>query len=232
MNKKNINSPLQFEEKLQDVMRGFYELFELSKEYNLEPISDNGTTVYSEETGKYCFQAARQFDRPSEYLECLLDIVRVNFEPCQLGSFFLNSNLCFLYDAIPDTPSQLGYVSLTSEPNKSFEQFWKEDVMPYIETCGYSFKDASSIFFVASTGKERYNLDFVGNTLATLESGFSTSEALDLIIGSIKKTDEDCETVKAPYKQFNSGFCLDASLGNKTRVSLWMFINPQEHSIQ
>lgn len=232
MSKKNVNSSLPFEEKLQDVMRGFYELFELSKEYNLEPVSDNGTIVYSEETGKCCLQAARQFDRPSEYLECLLDIVRVNFEPCQLGSFFLNSNLCFLYDAIPDTTFQLGYVSLTSEPNKSFEHFWQEDVMPYIETCGYSVKDATSVFVVASTGKERYNLDFVGNTLATLESGFSTSEALGLIAASFNETVEDYETVKAPYKQFNSGFCLDASLENKIRVSLWMFINPHEHSIQ
>lgn len=232
MNKKNIKSPVEFEEKLQDVMSGLYELFELSKEHNLEPVSDNGTIVYSEETGKCCFQVATQFERSSEYLECLLDIVRVNFEPCQLGSFFLNSNLCFLYDAIPDTPFQLGYVSLTSEPNKSFEQFWQEDVMSYIETCGYSVNDASSVFVVASTGKERYNLDFVGNTLVTLESGFSTSEALDLIAASFNETDENCETVKAPYSQFDSGFCLDASLENKIRVSLWMFINPHEHSIQ
>lgn len=226
MNEKNINTPVQFEEKLQDVMRGFHELFELSKEHNLEPVSDNGTIVYSEDSGKCCFQVATQFERPSEYLESLLDIVRVNFEPCQLGSFFLNSNLCFLYDAIPDTPFQLGYVSLTSEPNKPFEVFWEEDVIPYIEKCGYSVKDASSIFVVASTGKERYNLDFIGDILATLKSGFSTSEALGLIASSL------CETVEKPFKQFDSGFCLDTSLENKIRVSLWLFINPHEQSIQ
>lgn len=226
MNKKNINSPAQFEEKLQDVMKRFYELFELSKEYNLEPVSDNGTIVYSEDSGKCCFQVAGQFERPSEYLESLLDIVRVNFEPCQLGSFFLNSNLCFLYDAIPDTPFQLGYVSITSESNKPFEVFWEEDVIPYIEKCGYSVNGASSIFVVASTGRERYNLDFIGDVLSTLKSGFSTSEAIELMASSVG------ETAEVPSKPISSGFCLDASLGNKIRVSLWLFINPHEHSMQ
>lgn len=45
---------MQFEEKLQNVMKGFYELFELSKEHNLEPINDSGTIVYSEDSGKHC----------------------------------------------------------------------------------------------------------------------------------------------------------------------------------
>jgi len=225
-NTSNIKSPSKFQEKLIEVMEGIYELFELSKEHNLESVSEDGVTRYMEESGKTCFQVSGQFNRPSEYLESLLDIVRVNYEPCVLGTFFLNSNMGFLYDAIPDTPFQLGYISITSKPNKQFDIFWEEDVIPHIQKCGYSVNDASSIFAVASTGEEKYGIDFIDNISTTLNSGFSVDEAVELMAASL------CETVEEPTKQIYSGFCLDTALESKIRLSLWLFINPQEHVLQ
>lgn len=223
---RNIKSPANFQEKLIEVMEGIYELFELSKEHHLEPVSEDGVTRYFEESGKTCFQVSGQFNRPSEYLESLLDIIRVNYEPCVLGTFFLNSNMGFLYDAIPSKPFQLGYISITSEPNKKFNLFWEEDVVPYIEKCGYSVERALSIFAVASTGEENYDIDFMDNISTTLNSGFSVDEAVELMAASL------CETAEEPTKQIYSGYCLDAALENKTRLSLWLFINPHEHVIQ
>ncbi len=207
-------------------MEGVYDLIELSKENNLDPVSEDGVVRYREESGKTCFQVSGQFDRPSEYLESLLDIIRVNYEPCVLGTFFLNSNIGFLYDGIPDTSFQLGYISMTSEVNKQFDTFWDEDVIPHIEKCGYSFKDTSSVYAVASTGEGRYDLDFMDNVLTTLDSEFSIDEAINLMTASFR------ETTEGPTKDIYSGFCLDAALGNKIRLSLWLFINPHEHVIQ
>ena len=226
ISKNNIKSPVKFQEKLQEVMDGIYELFELSKENNLVPVSKDGVTRYMVESGKTCFQVSGQFDRPTEYLESLLDIFRVNYEPCVLGTFFLNSNIGFLYDAIPDKPFQLGYISITSEVDKSFDSFWDEDVIPYIEKCGYSVKDTISIFAIASTGEHNYGIDFIESVSSALNSGFSMDEAVNLLAASISETKE--ETNKQTY----SGFCLDTALENKIRLSLWLFINQQEHALQ
>jgi hypothetical protein len=222
----NINTPAKFQEKLIEVMEGIYELFELSKEHNFEPVSEDGVTRYIEECGKTCFQVSGQFNRPSEYLESLLDIIRVNYEPCVLGTLFLNSNMGFLYDAIPEKPFRLGYISITSKPNKQFNLFWKEDVVPYIEECGYSIQDASSIFAVATTGGENYSIDLIDNISTTLNSGFSVDEAVELMAAFV------CETLEEPTKQIYSGYCLDAALEDKIRLSLWLFINSHESTIQ
>ncbi len=223
---KNVKDPVRFSEKLQEVMTGIYELFELAREHELSSVSEDGVTRYMEEHGKTCFQVSGQFDRPSEFLQTLLDIIRVNYEPCVLGTFFLNSNMVFLYDGVPEAPFQLGYISITSEVNKQFDLFWGEDVIPYIEKCGYSVKDASSIYAVASTGEEKYGIDFIDNISTTLNSGFSVDEAVNLLAASL------CETTEEPTKQIYSGFCLDTALENKIRLSLWLFINPHQHVIQ
>ena len=223
---KNIKSSDKFRQKLLQVMDGIYDLMELSKEFNLEPTTEDGCIVYTEEDGKTCFQVSGQFDRPSEYLEALLDLVRVNFEPCAIGTFFLNSNMCFLYEAIPDAPFQLGYVSITSESDKPFGSFWIEEIVPYINRCGYSLGDASSIFAIASMGKEKYDIPFISDVLKTLNAGFSADEAFALIMSSVDSTN------KEPTKRTYAGFCLDAALGRRTRLSLWLFMNPETPMIQ
>ena len=226
IDRKNINSPAKFQEKLIEVMGGIYELFELSKEHNLEPVSKDGVTRYSEDLGKTCFQVSGQFDRPSEYLESLLDIIRANFEPHVLGTLFLNSNMTFLYNAISEAPFQLGYISITSESDKQFDLFWQDDVIPHINKCGYSVDDTSAIFAVASAGNKYYGMDFMTSVSTNLASGFSVDEVIGLLSASIN------ETVKQPTKQVYTGDCLDEGLNNRMRLSLWLFIHPHDHPIQ
>ncbi|MDQ6965587.1 MAG: hypothetical protein Q9M23_01535, partial [Mariprofundaceae bacterium] len=113
----NITEPEQFNHKLQEVMEGIYELLELSREEELSPVREDGVVRYGEE-GKTCFQVSGQFERPTEFLQTLLDMIRVNFETYIFGTFQLNSNMGFMYDEIPDAPFQLGYVSITSENNQ------------------------------------------------------------------------------------------------------------------
>lgn len=224
---KNIDAPAKFKDKLMDVMESIFELFELSKEFNLEPVSEHGVILYDEEDGKTGFQVSGgQFNRPTEYLLSLLDIIRVNYEPCVLGTFFLNSNMGFLLDAIPDKPFQLGYVSITSEPDEQFNLFWKEDVVPYIAECGYALEDAASVFAVATTGEERYGSDWINSISNTLDSGFSIDEAVELMMSFGRGG------VGESTKQCYSGYCVDPALENKIRLSLWLFISSDHRTIQ
>lgn len=222
--KPNIKIPSEFKEKLQDVMKGIYELFELAKEYNLSPVSENGVIRYCDR--KTCFQVSRQYERPSEFLQAFLDIIRVNYEPAILGTFFLNSNMCFLYDGIPETSFQLAYASITSKQDKKFEAFWTEDVIPHIKECGYAIESASAVYAVVSTGKERYDIDFAVEVSNMLNSGFSLDEAICLLKASILKNESQ------PIKEAYAGYCLDPALGRAIRVSLWGFMKDHDCILQ
>lgn len=226
----NVTQPAQFIEKLQTVMAGVYELLDLARERDLRPVSDDGVIRYSEEDGKLCFQVAGQYERPTESLQALLDIIRVNFEPCVLGTLFLNSNIPFLYDEVPDSPLQLGYASLTSEPDQSFGAFWDERVVPHLAACGYALSGAdgaTAVYAVASTGQERYGYDaFVDDILGKLGAGFSVEEAFDLLASAVN------ETEPKPRKPVYAGFCLDPALGSRVRLSLWLFLPANQRTTQ
>lgn len=222
----NITRDEEFNQKLQQLMGNVYDLIELTKEYDLQPTTTEGVILYFEDQGKTCFQASGQYDRPNEFLQVLLDIIRVNYEPSVLGTFFLNSNLCFLYDEVPNKPFHLGYASLVSGCNENFGQFYSGTVTPYLSKCGYSLENISTIYAVASTGDDRYGMDFLNEVSTTLESGFSISEALTLLASSVEPE------INNPQKQSYAGYCLDSALENRVRLSLWFFIPATLHSVE
>ena len=122
-------------------------------------------------------------------------------------------------------------MSITSNSKQEFSSFWNEDVLPHIRQCGYSFDDAGTVYagtvyVVASTGDERYSIDFIQSVIGTLKSGFSVDEAVDLLAATID------ETMERPEKEIHSGYCLDTSLGNKIRLSVWLMINTDDRSNQ
>ena len=226
-NKTNIKDSTLFKAKLHEVMTGVYELFELAKEHNLSPVDENGITRYLAKDGKTCFQVSGQYDRPAEFLQTLLDIIKVNYEPDILGTFFLNSNMGFLFDNIPKSSFQLAYASITSVNGKQFKAFWNEDVLPYLKDCGYNMEDTAAIFIVASTGRKRYQPDFALEIMTTLDSGFTVDEAFSSMLSVIKS-----ENSTLPKKHTYSGYCLDPVLGNKIRLSMWMFMKHRKHSLK
>lgn len=221
--KTNVTAPTQFKEKLIELMGNVYELFELTKEQNLEPVTDDGCTQYTEEHGKTCSQVAGQFSRPSEYLESLLDMIRVNFEQLPF-SYFLNGNMGFLFDAIPDKPFQLGYLSITSVPDVRFSSFWEDDVVPYIEKCGYSVSKVAAAFAVVSTGEENFSPEYLENVTTTLNSGVSNDELGEYFMDSIPEKSAE-EQAQLPSKEIYTGFSIDSGLGTKIKLSLWLILN-------
>jgi hypothetical protein len=134
--------------------------------------------------------------------------------------------MCFLYDEIPESEFQLGYVSLTSKNDQKFSLFWENMFKPYIEKCGYDLNKTTAIYAVASTGEERYGVGFLDEISTTLDSGFYANEVFDLLASSINPN------VNRPRKQIYSGYCFDSALDTKIRLSLWFFIRNNTYMIQ
>lgn len=214
----NVKNTQLFSTKLQEILNGMYDFFELTFEKEYPKETDGVVHIVD---GKTCFQAADQYQRPHDFLQSLLDILRVIYEPEVLGTFSLNSNPGFLFDAIPEKPFQLAYGSFISKPNQSFREFWYKKIIKSLEEYGYNQEDASALFIVVSTGEERYGFDLVIEVIETLEAGFSPEEASGLIASAIN------ENIPKPAKNVYAGYCLVKELMTRLKVSLWMFIKEQ-----
>ena len=99
----NVSQPHEFKSKLQQLMGNIFDLFELTKEYEYPTRAENSVCGYNVDRGKYNFQVADQYERSSEFLQVLLDVLRVNYDPRLPGTWFLNSNPSYIYDGSPDS---------------------------------------------------------------------------------------------------------------------------------
>lgn len=220
----NVPDPAAFAGTLSGLMERLYELFELTREQALAPVSDAGVMVYTEQTGKTCFQVAGQYERPSEFLQALLDMLRVTYEPWPLGTFLLNANPGFITEAIPDQPFRLGYASLVSDPGESFSGFWQDKVRPALTGHGYPIERARAVFAVVSTGPARYGFELAGEAGPALGAGFSAGEALTLIASAAGGQGA------APVKPVHAGYCLAEELEDRLRVSVWLFLEQENRN--
>lgn len=214
MNKilNNVSNPTIFKAKLEEIIDSIYDLFELTREHEFNPAIHGNKSFDGMKTGN---QVSDQFDRPTEFLQTLVDIIRVHYEPLTLGSFFLNANIGFLIDEIPSNPFKLAYASLTSSDNQSFNEFWNNEVTSYLNQCSYDLCKATNVYVVATTGRERYGSEYCHEIAKVLGSGFSTTEVIQLLSSTIN------DNLNPPEKQIHSGYCLDPVLEKKIRISLW-----------
>lgn len=201
-NIENLTQPLQFQNTLTNLHNNLWQLFELAREN--EHVTDCKTA----------FHVSGQYDRPDEFLQCLLDMVRVMFEPYPLGTFFLNANLDFLTSAISDKSGRLGYLSAISEEGESIESFWESRIATRLDELDYSVRD-STLIAMCSTGPDRYNLDLICEVGDFLEANFSVDDALALMSKEIKQTAQ-------PSRAAYAGYSPDYALGNRLRLSLWL----------
>ena len=73
-----LNNPNEYVNALRKVVEGLYEVFDLAAERPYDP----------DDSDKPLFGVSSQFDRPNEFLQTLLDMLRVFFEPDPPGTFF------------------------------------------------------------------------------------------------------------------------------------------------
>lgn len=210
-----INDPQSFVQHLQAIMLAIENVMELTKEDALAPVI-NGVRVYFEEDGKLGFQTAGQVHRPTEFLQVLMDMIHVHFEPYPLTTFGLNSNLGYLYEEIIDQPSHFGYFSLISSGHKKFHEIWTEEVMPHAKQCGYVLEETSSKWVVVTTDGTNYDLPWVDEVMETLQAGIDLQAALGLITANLTATQNTWV-----------GFCRDEALVDQVRISVWLLIKQE-----
>lgn len=198
----------QFSTQLEKLISVLYSCFESCKDFSLVDYPDELT--FSD--------VASQFKRPEEFLQVLLDIVKVTFHPCRMGTLFLNSNPAFIIDSIPKEPFRLGYLSVLSEPGEAFADVWSGKVADSLRRNEYDLERASAVFLVVSTGEDRYRLELADEVCEVTNAGFSVEEVLELFASEINDQDE------APRKEFHSGYVFCEELFTRLRISLWIFL--------
>lgn len=207
-----LNNPQAFVAALRKAIAGLYQVFDLAAERPYNPEDDD----------KVLFGVSSQFDRPNEFLQTLLDMLRVFFEPDPPGTLFLNANPCFLYEALSDQPVQLGYVSVLSEPGESFSSMLNEKIFPRLTELGYQ-AGYSSAFFAICRGSDRGGRIKFGDELIceagmALQANISVDEAWGGLYSAIKGE------APAFLKRHYVGASFDQSLGDRLRVSVWLII--------
>ncbi len=202
-------STIDFLNAMDKIDTGIRELMDFLKEHEFPEVS-NGVRHYYAEDGKLPFQETQQFDRPDEFLQALLDIMKVQFEPWPLGTFFLNSNvMAYLADSIDKNGFSFNYASITSEPQAGFTDFWLTAVEPYLNKLGIPFNGGQS-FVAVTVGPSNYSLNLVEEVDRVLGSGISLASAVKAVVGhGVSDQHVVC------------GYAVEEGLDSRIRVSVW-----------
>jgi hypothetical protein len=216
----NIRDPKQFLESFDSMIEGFRKVFDAAKEKDSYLIRD-GEEAAADGDDKSGFHCSNQLNRPHEFLQSLLDMARVQYEPALIGTYFLNANIGFIHESMPDQPFTLGYFSISSR-HKKFKKAWRKDALPHLLNLGYQLDDLETSFVVVTTSMSNLTQNLVGETNATLGSGFSVQDVLGMTVRSLAGDDS------VPQKQFYAGHCVDDALGEKMRISAWLIMRSDQ----
>jgi len=212
----NVQNPEQFFEAFETLIKDFRPIFDSAKEKDSHLIS-GGKRVAAKGDDKSGFHFSKQFERPHEYLQSLLDMIRVHYEPHFIGTYFLNANIGFMDEHIPNEAFTLGYFSISSE-HKKFEKAWQKEALPHLQNLGYQLDALEAGFVVVTTSESNLTQELIGETNTTLGSGFSAKDVLGMTVRSLAGDDS------GPHKQFYAGHCVDDALGEKMRISAWLIM--------
>ena len=147
------------------------------------------------------------------------------YSPDVLGTFHLNANPSFIFDALPDKCFRLGYATLLSDPGESFNTFLESKFLPRLAELGYQISACASTFFALCCGVSDLNpeermVELCKESSDALNTGFSLDEAISLI-----KSELDGDGL-SPRKQVYAGYAFDEALGKRFRASVWLIEEP------
>lgn len=192
------------------IHQGIYKLMELLKEHEFPQFS-NGVQRYHSEQGKLPFQVATQFDQPAEFLQSLLDMLKVQFEPYPMGTLLLNSNVVahMAYHLDKDI-EKFHYLSVIGEPHQTPRDIWNMTIGPYLRLREISFKRIKVALVAVMVSETYYSIRLAG------EMADMWMEGLEPVADTL----EDHE-IEEPYLHY--GFGTDEGLKDKIRISVWSF---------
>lgn len=183
-------------------------------------VSGLATSTHGVGPGKCCWEEIAEQSRPREYLQVVLDLLRVVYEPALPGAFQLNSNWDLVADAIPEESFGLGYLTLTSAPGESIEDFARGGFARRMRELGYAFSDAKASFVAACVPASRFSLKENGRVLRAFDGGLRVDQAFEVI--QDVSAGEDCGWPRRGGVV--AGLAVDDALtDSRVRISAWLF---------
>ncbi len=210
----NVANPEAFRLNLEALIDAMYGAFRQTRE---TPSNVAGADNESDDT---CFQVSSEYERPREFFQCMLDMIRIVFEPSPPGTMLLNANPCFIFDAIRQSQFRLGYLSEISEPEERIGDFYDRMIKPKMDACGYLPGAASAMFVFATLGKGQQKMAKVAEISTQFMAGLSINDALQSLADTING-----EAFEKPGGRY-AGFSVDEAMGSRMRISIWLFIPP------
>jgi hypothetical protein len=175
-----------------------------------------------EEDEFFGFRVVGRQQRPAEFLQCWLDLVRVVFEPALPGTMFLNSNWDLLTAAVPERPFKLGYVSVTGDIGESgVTGFCSRYLLPRAAELGVALYGAVGCFAALCVGDELYKQRVALNR--ELQRVFGAGFAVEVAFGALSSAAAGDPILPTSQEVAHAGIALDASVGpGVVRLSLWL----------
>lgn len=207
----------QIVDALSQLLSGLSDTFWHLREFDLPKSRIDESKVF-DVSSLCCFQLGCQFTRPDEFLQALLDMLKVTYYHDPFGTLLLNSNPAFIIESVPEKPFRFGYLSVLSQPNESFSDLWNGKVADALRQNHYDLEQASAVFLVVSAGEGRYGVELIDEVGVATNAGFSIEEVFSRIAADIK--DEASE----PLTGIHAGYVFCEELDLRLRVSLWMFL--------
>lgn len=224
-----VENPQQWYEALLSTLRSLYLLYDQAAEH-LRPSSPNGYTYYGE-TGKSLQHLSSQFERPYEFIQVSLDMLRIFFDPAPFGGLTFNQNPWYISQALPDRPFRLGYATLLSDPGESFNAFMQSQILPRLAELGYQISTCKAAFLAVCYGRNIYESENFTEFLVEVNSAlqpFSFGTSHVNLAECIEMIRACCKDVQSARKRGSNyiGFAMDESLGERLRASVWLIEEP------
>lgn len=184
-----------------------------------------GTTARGAPT-QLCFELASSRDRPLDFLQCLLDLLRVLYEPDPPGSLDLNSNWDLVAEAVPRDEFRLGYVTVTGAPGQQLADLVGGELASRLTALGYVDQARLATFVCVSVGTDlwKQSVTVAGEANQLFHAGWSVTAFSEALNGQVA---DDGSAFATPSTL--SGVALDPALApNQVRISLWMFLSASD----
>jgi hypothetical protein len=178
-------------------------------------------TSGADSTEQCCFELTGRQERPLEFLQSTLDLLRVLYEPFTPGTFQLNSNWDLVRDSVPAQPFRLGYASVLGEPDETIASMAQGCVARRLCALGYVLDGALATFVSVSAGLARFDkpLNLMREVQAAFGAGFTAAQ----VLAQIEDVSAGVGIVRAEGC-VHAGLARDEALERRLRVSLWTFL--------
>lgn len=198
-------------------------LIHMLREKTMHSHTEDGCQVFDEEFGPLAFQATMQYERPKEFLQTLLDLIRIIFEPHPPGTLLLNANIGLMINEVGSEAFQLGYLSAVSDTGESFGEFAQRAIEPRIQALGYRRAPPNATFFMLTYGDQSFEArETIREEICKLFSpGFQLNELITRFAETVQQSPHADTRMGRCY----AGYSQDSALGpDRFRLSVWLFL--------